>query len=250
MRTSIRALAAATLLGLGFAASPAFAEDEAAAPDGFSFSGYVQGVTDYRYRGVSLTAGDPAIQGSINVNHASGFYAGAWASSLEDSPVFGSAELDVYAGWTGKVSPDLTVDAGLLMYVYPNGHFGDANYFEPYASIATDVGPVNAKLGVAYAFDGQDALGNQDNLYVFTDLAAAIPNTPVTLNGHVGYTDGALSFDNNDSSFDWSVGASATVLNNVTVGISYIGVEDGGVPTGFKKNFTDDTFVASIKLAL
>jgi uncharacterized protein (TIGR02001 family) len=30
-------------------------------------------VTDYRFRGVSLSAGDPAIQGGIDIAHSSGF---------------------------------------------------------------------------------------------------------------------------------------------------------------------------------
>ena len=82
MRTSVSALSAAILLALGLGATPAFA-DETDPPSDFTFSGYVQGVSDYRFRGYSLSGGDPALQGTINLNHSSGFYAGAWASSLD-----------------------------------------------------------------------------------------------------------------------------------------------------------------------
>ena len=152
MLTSVRGLFAATLLaGCALAATPALA-DETDPPSDVTVTGSVALVTDYRFRGISLSGGDFAVQGSVNVNHSSGFYAGAWASSLEDSPLYGSAELDVYAGWTGEVASGVTADVGLLYYVYPNGNVGDANVFEPYASITGAIGPVTAKVGVAYAW--------------------------------------------------------------------------------------------------
>ena len=49
------------------------------------------------------------------------------ASSIEDSPTFGHTELDLYGGWTGEVASGISVDAGLLYYVYPNGEGGAAD---------------------------------------------------------------------------------------------------------------------------
>jgi uncharacterized protein (TIGR02001 family) len=256
MRTSIKALTAAVLLTSSLISAPAFAQEETAPPSEFTFSGYVQGVSDYRFRGYSLSGGDPAIQGSINLNHASGFYVGAWASSIEDSAVFGHTELDLYAGWTGSLTPNITADVGLLYYAYPNGHVGDAEYFEPYASLATTYGPVSAKLGVAYAFEGQDALGNDDNLYVFTDVSAGLPTTPITLNAHLGYADGVQGPTGlaqgilglpitDDDGFDYSVGASYNITSNLSVSAAYVGVDGPKID-----DFNDDTVVATIKLAL
>jgi uncharacterized protein (TIGR02001 family) len=252
MLTSIRGLLAATVLaGCGLAATPAFAQEETDPPSEITISGYVQGVTDYRFRGISLSSGEPAIQGSINVNHASGFYVGAWASSLEQDPfdIYGSVELDLYAGWTGEITPGLTADVGLLYYVYPNGSVGDANYFEPYASLSTTFGPVSAKLGVAYAWE-QDALGNEDNLYVFTDLSAGIPDTPVSLSAHLGYADGVqsperLTLAGTGGGFDWSVGATYNITKNLSAGVSYVGVEGNNID-----DFSDDAIVGTLKLAL
>ena len=116
MLTSVRSLVAATLLaGTALAATPAFA-DETDAPGDLTVTGNVALVTDYRFRGISLSGGDVAVQGTINVNHASGLYAGVWASSLEQDAldIYGSTEVDLYAGWTGKVSSGVTADAGLL----------------------------------------------------------------------------------------------------------------------------------------
>ena len=151
MLTSVRSLVAATILaGSVFAAAPALADDDASAlSSGLTVTGNAAIVTDYRFRGVSMSGGDFAIQGGVDVAHTSGFYVGTWASSIQGGTAFGEMELDVYGGWTGEISPGVTVDAGLLYYVYPTGDdpFNtdpDTDYFEPYASISTTLGPVGA----------------------------------------------------------------------------------------------------------
>lgn len=252
MLTSIRGLAAASLFTLcALAATPALADEgEPEAPAEFTFSGYATGVSDYRWRGLSYSGGDFAVQGSINVNHASGFYVGTWASSLEQDlfDVYGSAEVDLYAGWSGEVASGVTADVGVTYYVYPNGSVGDANFFEPYASLSTTVGPVSAKFGVNYAWE-QDSLASDDNLYVFTDLGYAIGDTGLGLNAHLGYTDGVLSPKSltgagSGGGFDYSVGASYNVTEKLSVGISYVGADGASI-----NDFSDDAVVGSIKLA-
>jgi len=249
MRTSIKALVASTLLaGTGFVATPAFA-DETDAPSEFTVTGYVQGVSDYRFRGLSLSGGDPAIQGSININHSSGFYVGTWASSLEDSAVYGHTEVDLYGGWTGAVASGVTADVGLLYYAYPNGHVGDAEFFEPYASLTAAVGPATVKVGAAYAWK-QDAIGGDDNIYVYTDLGVGVPDTPISLSAHLGYTSGPLSPDvltgaPGYDGFDYSVGATYNLTKNLSVGVSYVGVDGNSFDS-----FSNDAVVGTIKFAM
>ncbi|GGZ92729.1 TorF family putative porin [Novosphingobium arvoryzae] len=246
MLTSVRGLFAATLLaGCALAATPALA-DETDPPSDVTVTGSVALVTDYRFRGLSLSGGDFAVQGSVNVNHSSGFYAGAWASSLEDSPVYGNAELDVYAGWTGEIASGVTADVGLLYYVYPNGNVGDANVFEPYASISGSLGPATAKVGVAYAWK-QDSLGGDDNLYLYTDWSLAVPETPLSVSAHLGYTDGALSPKlltgvSTSGGLDYSVGAAYQITPALSLGVSYVGVEGASID-----GFSNDAVVATLK---
>lgn len=250
MLTSIRGLMAATLMaGAALAATPALA-DEADPPSEFTITGNVAFVTDYRFRGLSLTAGDPAIQGSINVNHKSGFYVGAWGSNLEQDPldIYGNMELDVYGGWTGEITSGLTADVGLLYYVYPSGSFGKANVFEPYASLSTTFGPATAKLGIAYAWK-QDSLGGDDNLYLYGDLSVAIPSTPLTVSGHLGYTDGALSPNlltgkSLSGGWDYSVGVSANITKNLSISATYVGVDGNSID-----GYSNDTVVGSLKFS-
>lgn len=252
MLTSIRgpvvaSIYAATVVAASLFAAPAFAQDEKAeSASGLTVSGNVALVTDYRFRGVSLSGGDPAIQGGIDIAHDSGFYIGTWASSIDGGPAYGEIELDIYGGWSGDVAEGIAVDVGLLYYVYPTEDVGaNVNYWEPYASITGTIGPFEATLGAAYAWD-QDSLGSQDNRYIYTDLGTSIPNTPLSLSAHLGYTDGVLappflagSID--DSGFDWSVGASMTVLGGLELGVSYIGVEGPSI-----NGFTDDTIVGTV----
>ncbi|WP_374529908.1 TorF family putative porin [Novosphingobium sp.] len=246
MLTSVRGLIAASLLvGSGLAATPAFA-DETDAPSAITVTGNFGLVTDYRFRGISLSNGDPAAQGSLQVNHESGLYAGIWASNLEDSAVYGNLETDFYAGWTGSLGSGVTADVGMTYYVYFNGNVGDANVFEPYASLSTTLGPVSAKVGMAYAWK-QASLGNDDNLYVYTDWGAGIPNTPLSFSAHVGYTSGALSPNlltgkSTKDGFDYSVGASYAITKNLSAGVSYIGVDGNSFDS-----FSNDAVVGSIK---
>jgi uncharacterized protein (TIGR02001 family) len=262
MLTSIRGLLAATLVvGCGLAATPAFA-DETDPPAAFTVTGNVALVTDYRFRGLSQSSGDPAIQGSININHSSGLYAGVWSSSTDFAvvgaaadAVYGNQEVDLYAGWTGKVGSAVTADVGLLYYAYPSGKVGKAEFFEPYASLSTTLGPVSAKVGAAYAWK-QAALdfnggGNDDNIYVYGELGAGIPNTPISLAAHLGYTDGALSpkfatgaTATYDGGLDYSLGATYNITKNLSAGVSYVAVDGNSIDS-----YSNDAVVGTLKLS-
>tara|TARA_R110001599_G_scaffold56273_8_gene155741 strand:- start:2481 stop:3401 length:921 start_codon:yes stop_codon:yes gene_type:complete len=257
MRTSSKNIlggkAKSTIVGLSAillasTAAPAFAQDEAAeSSSGITISGNAAVTSDYRFRGVSLSGGDIAIQGGIDIGHESGFYIGTWGSSLEGKVnPYGGTELDIYGGWSGEVSSGVTVDVGLLYYLYPNGIKGaDLDYFEPYASVAATLGPVEATVGVAWA-PKQDSLGNDDNLYLYTDLSAGIPNSPITINGHLGYTKGPLapSFlagTTDDTGLDYSFGADWAITSNLTASIMYTGTEGPAV-----NDLTDDAVVFTL----
>jgi uncharacterized protein (TIGR02001 family) len=40
-------------------------------------------VTDYRYRGITQSRNEAAVQGGVDYAHKSGFYVGAWASTIK-----------------------------------------------------------------------------------------------------------------------------------------------------------------------
>jgi len=87
-------------------------------------SGNVALVGDYRFRGLSQTYTQPAIQGGVDYASATGAYVGAWGSNVSGNQFLngGSLELDLYGGyrWTaGKAGLDL----GVLYYWYPRARY-------------------------------------------------------------------------------------------------------------------------------
>lgn len=246
MIACLRPLPGLCALGAVLVAAPAHAQD---VPQGaFTVSGSVTAVTDYRFRGVSRSGGDPAVQGNVTVDHASGLYVGAWASSISGGPTRGDVELDLYAGYTREILPGITADAGLTWYAYPDGHTGKAEFLEPYASLSTTYGPARLKVGMNYAW-AQAALGERDNLYVYGSVDVGIPTTPVTVSAKLGYQDGALAApfvaggDRRDG-IDYSLGASATLAGRVTLGLAYVGTSGPAV-----ERLTDDQVVGTLSLS-
>ncbi len=246
MLTSFRGLVAVSLAAAGPSLStPAMAQSDDEVASDLTVSANVALTTDYRFRGVSLSGGDPALQGGFDVAHDSGFYVGTWASSIDGGAAYGDLELDIYAGWSGNLSDAVSVDVGVLYYIYPTEDLGlDTDYIEPYASVGVNFGPAEATFGVAYAPE-QDSLGGDDNLYLYTNVGFGLPGTPLTVTGHLGYTDGSLAppllaGTTDDTGLDWSLGASVA-QGNFEVGVAYIGVEGPAID-----GFTDDAIVGTI----
>ena len=76
-------------------------------------SGSVAVVSDYLFRGVSLSEGRPAAQLNVNYDDASGWYAGGFASSVRLVADPGShAQLIAYTGYARRLGSGLSFDAG------------------------------------------------------------------------------------------------------------------------------------------
>lgn len=210
-------------------ASPALAQDattEAEASPPVTISGSAALVSQYRFRGVSQSDENLAVQAGLTASHESGFYVSAWGSNLAGFGSFGGSnlELDLIGGFKTAVG-GVTLDGGLLWYLYPGTDGTD--YAEPYASISGTVGPASLKLGAAYA-PKQDAIGDDDNLYVYTDAGVGIPGAPVTLKAHIGYTTGSGStLAGPDGDYvDWLIGADVT-YKMLTLGVAYLDTDIG-----------------------
>ncbi|HWW65403.1 MAG TPA: TorF family putative porin [Sphingomonadaceae bacterium] len=209
-------------LGL-LAAAPAFAQDTAP-PGDLTVTGGATVVTDYRFRGISQTDKRFAVQGTVSLNHVSGFYATIWGSSIDDYVANGSdQEIDFIGGWS-KTYGGTTVDVGVLYYYYPGSGGANTDFVEPYASVAHMFGPAKAKLTVNYA-PKQRALsvggGKEDNLYIAGDFSTGIPTTPVSLSAHVGHSFGPSYLTIGKEYTDWGLGASYT-WKAFTFGVNYV----------------------------
>jgi uncharacterized protein (TIGR02001 family) len=167
------------------------------APAALDVTGEVSLLSDYRFRGVSRSDEDPAVQAAVNVNHASGLYVGARGTTLRglDSfrlrdPAFrdlGDVELDLYGGYGAQLGGGFSVDAGLLYYLFLGGE-GRTDYVEPYASLSYLIGPVDLTAGAKYA-PSQGAIGDEDMLYLFGQADISIPFRPWRFSALVGHQD-------------------------------------------------------------
>jgi len=154
---------------------------EAASPH--SFTGNVSVVSDYRFRGISQTFKQPAIQGGFDYEHSSGFYVGNWNSNVSDA-VFpgGNVEMDLYGGFKFAVTPDFGLDVGVLRYYYP-GTNAKANTTEAY--IAGSYKWLSAKYSRATTdFFGVADTKGSNYLEVAADFEVA---EGTTLGFHVGH---------------------------------------------------------------
>ena len=203
--------------------APATAEDgpaAAATARAFTLHGGGALVSDYRFRGLSLSARHPALQASATLAHRSGFYAGVWGSSLDGFGVLGGShlELDLTAGYRTTVGK-AALDGGLLYYAYPGSKGAPFEFFEPYASVTAPVGPASAKFSLAYA-PRQAAIGRA-NLYTALDLAVPVTRTPLTLTAHAGRSHGRSTLSPGSDYLDWSAGVQLA-LGKATLGLTYV----------------------------
>jgi len=161
--------------------------------------------SDYRYRGISQTRLEPALQGGADyTNNPTGLYAGTWLSSIKwikDAGGDANVEWDVYGGKRGNFTEDFSYDVGFLSYIYVNNNLPvSANTTELYAQLG--YGPAYIKYSQSvtnlFGFDNSKESG-------YVDAGANIELVKnLTLNLHAGHQEvkntSAASYD------DWKVG--------------------------------------------
>jgi uncharacterized protein (TIGR02001 family) len=205
------------------------AHADAAKPDNeVSFN--IAGVSDYRYRGISQTRLQPALQGGADyVNNPSGFYAGAWLSSIKwtkDAGGSGDVEVDLYAGKRGEVAPGVSYDVGVLAYVYPSNGldkvagFADANTNEVYGQLAYGPAYIKYSHSVSNLFGFVDSKSS-----AYLDVGANVEVAPgYTLGLHIG----RQTIKNNSAYAytDWKVGITKEFVG-VNFSLAAVGTNAG-----------------------
>jgi len=228
MKASIQALAAVlALAGSAAQAQVTEANQDAAAASTVSWNAAV--TSDYRYRAISQTRLRPALQGSVDYVNASGWYAGAWTSTIkwvEDAGGDGEVEIDVYGGKRGELTPGLSYDVGVLRYFYPDNGMGrlpgwvNAHTTEVYAQLG--YGPAYVKYSHAttnlFGFVDSENSGYLDvgaNLDVGNGLTLQLHagRQEVKNNPASDYTDWKVGMSR---SFDWAAVSLAWIGTNAS----------------------------------
>lgn len=209
-------LSGAALLCLS---TPALAEDNI--PGDFSTT--IGFVSEYSFRGISQSDEHPALQGSIDWSHDSGFYAGVWGSNVDfNDGDEATVETDLYVGYNGEFN-GFTYDVGGLYYLYP-GADDDLDY--DYAELAFALGynfDVFA-LSTALNYSPNNFADSGDAYYLagYVDVPLTFLPFETALNASVGHQ----WIDDNDAFgvedyMDWGIGITSNV-EGFDVGLRYI----------------------------
>jgi uncharacterized protein (TIGR02001 family) len=172
-------------------------------------------VSDYRFRGISQTQGDPALQIGAQYAFDNGIYLGTWASNVDFVDGDGAnTEVDLFVGFGTNLTEDFAVDAQLLHYFYPSSSAGvDYEYTEVIASLSWK-GLITGTIG--YSNDvfasGQTGIYYQlgSSHTVFDDY---------TISGSIGYYD--LDDVYGGGYTDYSVGVSRAI-GPLNVGLAWV----------------------------
>lgn len=184
MQTSARL--ASLSLTLGILAAPAMAQVDLGG--GFSLTGTVTGASDYVFRGISQTRSRPAVQGSLEVSHEIGLYAGAFASNVAFPGTNARQEVDLMAGYRRTIS-GFTFDVGGIWYTYPGydaqpGQY-ELSYAEAMLRLKYELDPVTLVGTAAWSPDFFGRSG--DGFWLEGGADVKLPVLDITLSGRLGY---------------------------------------------------------------
>jgi uncharacterized protein (TIGR02001 family) len=114
-------------------------------------SGSASLLSDYRYRGVSLSQNKPAAQLAIAYDHASGWYGGAFASSVQLGYPHRELQAVSFTGYASRLPSGLAWDAGADYSAFTGSQSYD--YAEMYVGVAYE--NVSTRLYYAPRYFGQ-----------------------------------------------------------------------------------------------
>ena len=238
----LAATVAAVTAAPAIAAEEAKPEAEAEAEAGPKLSFEIEAVSDYRFRGISLSGGEPAFQAEVLLELDSGIFVSLWGSTLTGTEV----ELQLTTGYAGKLFEQLDIEAGINYYAYPSD--SSQNYFEASAAFSRKLGSLTPKIGIEYAPTQahlRDQTGSKrDNLYAYAALELALAGTPITLSGQMGYETGVFDTRSDGGKWDWQVAATAET-KWVNLGLFYID-SNGRMIDEKGRNLADETVVATV----
>lgn len=208
---------------LAFTAQPAAAQESP-----FAFGGSVALVTDYRFRGISQTLREMAVQAGIDVSGPVGLYAGVWGSNLN----FGEAEpngraqaeVDVFAGIERSVGAVVDAGLGVTYYGYPGA---DSEHSYDFVEVALSAGRDFSvfEIGASAAYSPDYFAGSGSATYLRVDVDVPLGASPFSLSTGVGrqWIEKNELFGTPDYT-DWSVGLTAA-LEGFEAGIAYVGTD-------------------------
>jgi uncharacterized protein (TIGR02001 family) len=185
-------------------------------------------VSDYRYRGYSLSEGKPAVQASVSLEHDSGLYGSVWSSTIRQDDFDADIEIDLVGGYALDLSDKLSLDFSATYYLYPSEP--GANYAEATVVVERSIGAAALSAGISFVPPQHGTLGEdgrkKGNRYLFVGASYEVPAFPLTLNAALGHERGFFDEVDQGGKWDWSLGASLK-RDHVRLGAAYTGTDAG-----------------------
>ena len=178
-------------------------------------------VSDYRYRGVSLTDNDPAAQGTINYDDPSGIYVGTFLSNVRFAYASGSeAQVLSFAGYVWQLPSGVSGEVGVDYSVFTRTHGYD--YPEVYCGFAS--GNFSGRLYYSPRYFGR--FGDA----IYGELNAAQPLSDrfrIIAHGGVLWSKSGNSYDGSGErvTFDARIGVGVD-LDRFSVELSWVGLSN------------------------
>ena len=254
--TIIGPLAVPVMLVASALAMPAHAgsfKDEPMVEPGrkLEWSFNIGGTSDYVFRGQSQTAGDPTIQGGLDVSYGS-FYAGLWGSGVDfgDGTNQAGAEIDFYGGITHSLGP-VDLDLGVIYYHYTDvkNETAELDYVELKLGASTTINKFSFGVTGFYSPEYTGKTGPTVTVegtagYELPSFESIVPTISATL--------GTVQFEeagNTDYNY-WNAGVSLVAAEKLTIDLRYWDT-DGATSDCTTAVFgCDERFVASVKVTL
>ena len=250
LRRAAAALSLVLIVPAALAQTAAPAPAPAPTPE-HTFAYNVALSSQYIYRGLSQSNYRPALSAGIDYTHASGLYAGAWASSITWLRDFGASssrvEIDTFLGYKQGFG-DVTLDVGYLRYNYPG------SVTKGFTRPDTDeiyLGATFKEYTLKYSHGVSNVFGTADSKNTgYLDLTAAwtLMDT-VTLTAHVGRQAFIGPSKSGASYTDWKLEVGKDFGSGISAGLGYTGTNaDKDFYKPPTKSFTGkDTGYAFIK---
>lgn len=198
----------ACLAGLGVLALSAPAQAQQVA-----FSGAVS--TDFVSRGISMSEGDPAVSGAVDVTQGL-FYAGVWASnaSFAGDPDT-DAEVDFYAG-VRPTFAGVNWDFSVAHYAFAGQPSGAGyDFSELRAEASRTIGPITWG---ALIYWSPDFFGAEEDEATYAEISGAIsPAERWTVSGGV-----SRQWVSSDADYNsWNLGAAYELTQQLSLDVRY-----------------------------
>jgi uncharacterized protein (TIGR02001 family) len=182
------------------------------------FEAELAAVSDYDFRGISLSAREPALQGGATWTFGdSGLSAGAWASNVDFGPDYDAdVEVDFTLDYERALGENTWFYAGASLYTYPGSNVDSS----PEAYVGIGFGEVELLQWFThdYSATGEAAY------YTEANVTRALGET-WSLTAHVGYSYGR-AFDEAEIA-DFAVGVEYAV-EHFTLAARIVGTDASG----------------------